>query len=926
MSRKKLFALMGFSCAIYMSCTETEADSGCGNGVCDADETAATCPQDCEESSGAVCGNGTCESGESPQTCPQDCQQASSCGDGVCGDGESPQTCPQDCVDKNVTCGDGVCSYDESIESCSKDCYCDNGTCDAGESHESCPEDCSKPVRCGDGVCDAGESRLNCPKDCPPVCGDGSCEVGEYPDTCPEDCKSEGGDPDPVEPVCGDGVCEESEKETCAADCEPEVSLDPLTMDEFNDLQETDNRFLFDYDKAMAPNPQSAIDDFFAYPYPSSVRTDEFGRPSLAGYPVPPMPLFELVAAVLPSLKDLIPSLVRRVQTERAGFPAIGGIYFRTSRPIDSISISKNYDPNDLTKTTRANSCFQLINVEENSTHYGERLPIYVTSHSSRNILWAENTLVLRPVPGVGPNPGDRHVAVVTDCLTSNNKFIHQSNKLRYILAKAAPAEINDKTSYYVDQLKALEASGRLGFKLSQIRALAGYDTSHPAKEMDQMAQALKGKGRIVADENGVAIGDGGSNGWTSLGDYSIFRGQFVTCNFIEGDYSQSVPNYTGTGAGEIRFDEDGNLVSTCEEETVFFEVTVPHTEMPENGYPIAVYGHGTGGDAGTHAHHSSDEGPTLIRGGVPMAMIGFDACLQGARTSGAGSETELIMMMIQNPVIVRESVRQTVNDMLVLYDILDKGGLILPPRPGGEENVVFDPSYGLFMGHSQGSQEAGLLLGLTDSVRNAFLSAGGGGVMLSFVDLYPDLSGVQVIGSLLNGKSVADMLAYLFELDNGAISYDTFITNHIVQPLMDPLDPLNFTPRFIREPVNGMHPKNIVQTMGLGDQSTPQAAQFAMVTSIGLPFVGEVFETSTPSVLAGLAESAGQSVSDNISTPNGNATGGAIQFNYTGSQNPHFVIYTMSAGKQAYIDFFKSVLDGKPTVSVKESGQSGKS
>ena len=923
---KKLYALIGLSCALCLSCSDDKGDNQglCGNGACDAGETSASCPQDCATSS--PCGNGTCDAGETSASCPQDCATSSTCGNGTCDVGETSASCPQDCSVEIGSCGDGKCDADESVDSCPADCICGNGTCDEGESHELCPKDCAKPVRCGDGSCDSGETRLNCPKDCPPVCGDGMCEGGEYPDTCPEDCQSTIGEPAPADPICGDGVCEESEKGNCDADCNPNPKLETLSLDEFNKLDENPVRFLFDYDKAMDPKSENAIDDFFAFPYPSEVRTDAHGRPSLEGYPIPPMPLLDLVANVMPSIKTLIPSLIMRIQTERAGFSAIGGVYFRTSQPIDGASIAKNYDVKNPGKTAQADSCFQLINVEENSTHYGERVPVYVTNHLLSNSLWAENTLVLRPIPGVGPNPGDRHVAVVTNCLTSYSRYINQSNKLRYILAKAAPKEINDKTSYYVDQLEALEKAGKLGFKMNQIRAFAGYDTMHPAEEMDQMAQALKGKGRVVADENGVAIGDGKGNGWTAYGDFNVFRGQFVTCNFIEGDYSKSVPNYTGNGAGEIRFDDAGKLVSTCKEEKVFFEVTVPSTPMPEKGYPIAVYGHGTGGDATTHSRYVGSEGIVLIRnGGVPMAMIGFDACLQGNRTSGEGSETELMMMMIQNPVVVRESVRQTVNDMLVLYDIIGNNKLILPPPPKSTQNVIFDPSYGLFMGHSQGSQEAGLLLGLTDSVKNAFLSAGGGGVLLSFVDLHPDLADVQVIGKALNGKSLADLLAYLFELDNGAISYDTFITNHIVQPLMDPVDPLNFTPRFIREPIAGMNSKNIAQTMGLGDLSTPQAAQFAMITSTGLPFVGEVFETSMPSVIAGLDKSAGKSVSNNVTTPSGKATGGAIQFNYTGTKNPHFVIYYMEAGKKSYIDFFKSVLAGTPTVSVsgKQKGSS---
>lgn len=892
-------------CASFLGCDDASLPTlpNCGNNLCEEGETPTLCPQDCQDPQMPICGDGTCDASESSNTCPKDC--------------------PPEQDEPESTCGNGTCDADETATSCPTDCFCGNNSCDADESTEICPKDCPKKVRCGDGTCDAGETRLNCPQDCPPVCGDGLCEGGEYPDTCPSDCSGLIDNPPEIEAVCGDGICEDSEKETCPDDCnEAPSTLPTLTFDEFNNLTETPIRFLFDYSTALnagnsSEDDSSAIEDFFAFPYPSETRTDEYGRPNLAGYPIPPMALLDLIGSALPSIKTIIPSLVTRVQTERAGFSPIAGVYFRTSSPIDASSIAAHYKSTEPEKTADADSCFQLINVEENSTHYGERVPVYVTYHRITDSLWAQNTLVMRPIPGVGPHPGDRHAAVVTNCLKSNGNYVNMSNKLRYILEEAAPEEITSGTSYYVKQLKKLEKEGKLGFQLSQIRAFTGYDTMNPATEMDQMAAALKGKGRLVADEHGVAIGVGGFNGWTSYINAYVFRGQFVTCNFIEGNYSASIPTYNQKGEGEIRFDADGKLVSTCKDETVFFEVTVPKTTMPDKGFPIAVYGHGTGGDARTHSRYINSEGLNLLDNGVPMAMVGFDACLQGNRTSGEGSETALYMMLLQNPVVVRESVRQTVNDMLVLYDLIDNGKFILPPRPNSKENTIFDPSYGLYMGHSQGSQEAGLLLGITDSVKNAFLSAGGGGTLISFIDLRPDLSGIQVIGTMLKGKSIADMLALLFNLTDGSISYDTFITNHIVQPLMDPVDPLNFTPRFVREPAPGMHPKNIAQTVGLGDQSTPTATQYAMIASIGLPFVGKVFESSIALDIAGLSQSVGNAVSENIKTANGKTTGAAIQYNYTGSDNPHFVIYNMASAKQAYYDFFKSVLEGKTTVSV---------
>lgn len=849
----------------------------------------------------------------------------SPCGNGICESGESNQTCPQDC--KNNLCGDGFCANDEDSSTCPADCYCGNSQCENTESSETCPQDCPVKVRCGDGKCDNqhGENRANCPSDCPPVCGDGLCEGGEYHDTCPQDCPDTDTPDQPYEPICGDGVCDTTYGETeqsCEKDCKVQDNIPRLLMNEFNNLQEPQYRFLFEYD--MIANPEvnakdgtldkaATLENFFAFPYPHELRTDANGHPKLTGYPLPNMALLDTIGSLIPSIKTLIPSLVERVQTERAGFSPIGGVYFRTSEATEF----KIPTPQE---TLEDNSCFQMINVEEGSKYYGERVPLYVTYHRTTTEVWAKNTLTLRPVPGVGPNPGDRYIAVVTDCLKTNGHKLAQSNKLRYILLNKAPLQIHNRTSYYVNQLDKLINDGKVGFKKSDIRAFTAYDTMDVANEMDQMATALKGKGRFITDEKGVAVGT-----WRTTGNVSIFRGQFVTANFIEGDYSQQQPSYTKAGSGVILFDEKGNLKSQPKEETIYFEVTVPQTAMPSKGYPIAVYGHGTGGDASTHTRSYNGEGTQLIKAGVPMAMIGFDACLQGNRTTGSGSEASLFMVMFQNPVVIRESVRQTVNDMLVLYDLLDAGKLILPPHGNVRTNTIFDTSYGLYMGHSQGSQEAGLLLGLTDSVQNAFLSAGGGGVLMSFVDLQPDLSAlVDSLQAMFKGKSIADLLGMIFGLEDGAISYDTFITNHIVQPLMDPVDPLNFTPRFIKDPPEGMRSKNIAQTLGLGDRSTPQAGQFAMIASEGLEFVGKVYQTTDAIELAGLTKSAGNSVHNNITPSGGNkVTGGAIQFDYTGSDNPHFVIYDMASAKQAYIDFFKSVLNGSTTVSV-TGNQSG--
>lgn len=105
---------------------EETKDTGsfCGDGVCDADETIDSCPEDCDDGNNgdnvdngdngddAECGNGVCEEGESPANCPEDCEAdvpEPTCGDGVCDSevGEDAGQCPEDCdpeFDDGRTC------------------------------------------------------------------------------------------------------------------------------------------------------------------------------------------------------------------------------------------------------------------------------------------------------------------------------------------------------------------------------------------------------------------------------------------------------------------------------------------------------------------------------------------------------------------------------------------------------------------------------------------------------------------------------------------------------------------------------------------------------------------------------------------------------------------------------------------------------
>jgi hypothetical protein len=99
--------------ADLMALTVTVAT--CGDGACEGDETAASCPADCDEGGDAECGDGVCEGDETAASCPADCDEGAGgaeCGDGVCEGDETIASCPADC-DVGDDGGDGGGSGDD---------------------------------------------------------------------------------------------------------------------------------------------------------------------------------------------------------------------------------------------------------------------------------------------------------------------------------------------------------------------------------------------------------------------------------------------------------------------------------------------------------------------------------------------------------------------------------------------------------------------------------------------------------------------------------------------------------------------------------------------------------------------------------------------------------------------------------------------
>jgi hypothetical protein len=245
---------------IAATCTKSCANNACGmndgcGGVCSC-TGGLTCLSGSCTLPATVCGNGQCEAGETASNCQQDCMPPVTCGDGSCNGTETTVSCPGDC---KCTVKDSFCDPDgQSLHYCDAtqgtltQLGCQKVCGDAGKGFTKCqldPKDGAQKCfckLCGNGTCEYGESYANCPADCACTAVDNTCATTTSAQICDTttgklaagtcsdaNCKTAqlgkslgcttGADGIGCycqKPGCGDGFCEGNEsKSSCPVDC-----------------------------------------------------------------------------------------------------------------------------------------------------------------------------------------------------------------------------------------------------------------------------------------------------------------------------------------------------------------------------------------------------------------------------------------------------------------------------------------------------------------------------------------------------------------------------------------------------------------------------------------------------------------------------------------------------------------------------------
>jgi hypothetical protein len=348
-----------------------------------------------------------------------------------------------------------------------------------------------------------------------------------------------------------------------------------------------------------------------------------------------------------------------------------------------------------------------------------------------------------------------------------------------------------------------------------------------------------------------------------------------VTASVRFPQFQKGAPPFSSEGL--FAFGPDGLPQKTRDEDAVV-SISIPKVPMPEGGYPLVVYFHGSGGVAREHVD-GGDKGvqdpasrwPSAALAPKGFAMAGSALPVSPDRVPGAGAFDYL---PIANPIAMRDIFRQGIIEQRLFIDALERLRIPKEALAGctGATLPASEPAFRVSLkplsvqGQSMGGMYTNLISAIEPRI-GAAVPTGAGGYWMYFI---------------LRTKRVGGepFLRVLFGTDQPLTFMHPAL--HLGQMAFEPIDPMVSMPRLSKEPLAGHAPRHLLQPVGINDSFFPEPIYDAMTLAYGHPRVGDEVWPSMRAAqgLLGIDAPVGYPVSNNLKAEDGRAyTGAVIQF-----------------------------------------------
>lgn len=611
---------------------------------------------------------------------------------------------------------------------------------------------------------------------------------------------------------------------------------------------------------------------FFDFPYPSDLRLSAKGTPDLRGFPN------EAEIGIIESL--------RAIAQERRGFPTLPVAYFRFTgalTPRESTDII----------AAEATSPLLLIDIDPASPERGRLYPVVAATPPADDYV-PENLLAMAPRPGFVLHPNRSYAFVVRRSLgDAEGKPLGTS-----AMQKLASEQV------YADLWPALE---KVDIASADVAAATVFTTGDVVEDLADLSNRVLATYKVEIEDIAPYTEPG-----ISYDGFCRLNARVVYPQFQVG-----VPPFDTEG--RFDFAEDG-LPNKQRDEEAPVVITLPKGEaMPEAGYPLAVYWHGSGGlsaqavDRGPITTPDGDnehgKGPAFVLAPHGIATAATALPVNPERLPGAD---DLAYLNFGNLAAFRDTFRQGVIEQRLFIEALRT--LEIPPEIGEEcglpalpanaKGYKFNPDQLLGQGQSMGGMYTNMISAVEPRVK-ASVPTGAGGFWSYFVletSLVPNAK--SLIGLLLGTR---EPLTFLHP------------AMHLLETAWEPAEPVVYMPRLARRPLEGHPVRPIYEPVGEEDSYFPTNVFDAVALAYGHEQAGDNVWSTMQSALAldGLDGILGYPVSDNRQSESGSRyTGVVVQYKSDGIADGHAIYSQLDAVKYQYGCFFSSFLkSGKATV-----------
>ena len=498
-----------------------------------------------------------------------------------------------------------------------------------------------------------------------------------------------------------------------------------------------------------APNQVQLIlngDDFFGRPWPDNNRSIG-GRPDMEGFPKR--------------------GQLELIDTYMTGIEGLRG--FGTNSPIYIPLASRPEQLPTPTETHTTDGPLWLIDIDPQSPERGALIPLSCTYQESETEWQRADLLAVQPIWGFPLRPRTTYAVILTNEIIAPVDDWDLSEETRRDLnATLLQRRVDPKRVAFAFTLTTQDPVG----EMARFEERIVHDLHKPA--LDQ---------RLPRFQNSTMMGAYEGTMWIPV-------------------WQHGEKPYFASG-GAFHFDE-ANMPILFGWEKILFSLSIPHGDMPPDGWPVTIYGHGTGGNSRSFANSNKPLEPANVLAEAGIAGFGISLPLHGERATNI--DPALASFNYLNPDSARAVFRQGALDQLYLAELLTARTHSFELPDGSITKL--DSTKVAYMGHSHGGLIGAIAAPFFNNrVRAVFLSGAGGGLSTTIVTR--DAGDFDIQGLLVSSLDFS--------------SDDELNESHpvvgMVQTLAEVTDPINYAPYWSqREPFWNGAPMSVLMTEGLLD------------------------------------------------------------------------------------------------------------